>query len=218
MDRMKTFLLYFLGIVGFFFLSLLLEDALLENMYVKMTGEVASSSSIIIDNDAGKASNVNGYMQFRLSNKSNATCDDYVKIDLYSEQGLLAATKYVEITDLEPGTAKTYQVKLNGNELSSYKIAVVDKEQVPDKSNVINILGWEIDLGNFFGMDLSDLSIFGVRLADIFNWENIKTTGANAWNWTINFLNTIPWWGYMIGGSIILWYMPTRFLFGIFPF
>lgn len=216
MARMKTFLLYFLGIVGFFFLSLLLEDALIENMYVKMTGEVSSSSTIIIDNDAGKASNVNGYMQFRVSNKSNTTCDDYVKIDLYSKQGLLATTKYVEITDLKPGTAKTYQVKLNGSELRTYKIAIVD--EAPDKSKVINILGWEIDLGNFFGMDLSDLSIFGVRLADIFNKDNIKTTGSNIWNWTINFLNSIPWWGYMIGGSIILWYMPSRFLFGVFPF
>ena len=219
MARMKTFFLYFLGIVGFFFLSLLLEDALIENMYEKMAGEVASSnSSIVIDNDSGKASNVNGYMQFRLSNKSNEVCDDFVKIDLYSEQGLLAATKYVEITDLEPGMAKTYQVKLNGNELSSYKIAVVDKEQVPDKSNVINLFGWEIDIGNFFGIDLSDLSIFGVRLVDIFNWDNIKTTGANIWNWSINFLNTIPWWGYLIGGSIVLWYMPSKFLFGFFPF
>lgn len=216
MARMKTFLLYFLGIVGFFFLSLLLEDALIENMYVKMTGEVSSSSSIIIDNDAGKASNVNGYMQFRVSNKSNTTCDDYVKIDLYSKQGLLATTKYVEITDLKPGTAKTYQVKLNGSELRTYKIAIVD--EAPDKSKIINILGWEIDLENFFGMDLSDLSIFGVRLADIFNKDNIKTTGSNIWNWTINFLNSIPWWGYMIGGSIILWYMPSRFLFGVFPF
>ena len=124
MARMKTFFLYFLGIVGFFFLSLLLEDALVENMYEKMTGEIASSSSIIIDNDSGKASNVNGYMQFRLSNTSNEVCDDFIKIDLYSEQGLLAATKYVEITDLQPGMAKTYQVKLNGNELSSYKITI----------------------------------------------------------------------------------------------
>ena len=45
MARMKTFFLYFLGIVGFFFLSLLLEDALIENMYEKMAGEVASSNS-----------------------------------------------------------------------------------------------------------------------------------------------------------------------------
>ena len=44
MDRMKTFLLYALGILGFMFLSYVLEDGLIENMYVKMKGEVVSSS------------------------------------------------------------------------------------------------------------------------------------------------------------------------------
>lgn len=215
MARMKTFFLYLFAIVGFLFLSMLLEDALIENMYVKMTGEVASSSEIVIDNDTGKATNVNGYMQFRLSNKSNSPCTDYVKVDLYSKQGLLAATKYVEITDLEPGYSKTYQVKLKGSELSSYKIAIVD--EVPDKTNIINILGWELDLTNVFGMDLSNLSLFGIRIADLFTWDNLKTAGGNAYNLAINVLNTIPWWGYLIGGSIVLWFMPSKFLFGFFP-
>lgn len=215
MARMKTFFLYFIGIVGFFFLSLLLEDALIENMYVKMTGEVTSSPTIIIDNDAGKATSMNGYMQFRISNKSKAKCTDYVKIDLYSEQGLLAATKYVEITDLNAGHAKTYQVKLKGNDLSSYKISIVS--ELPDKTNILNIFGWEVDLTNVFGLDLSEISIFGVKLAEFFTWDNIKTTGSNIWNFTANLLESIPWWGYMIGWWIVLWNMPSKFLFGFFP-
>lgn len=216
MARMKTFFLYLFGIVGFFFLSLLLEDALIENMYVAMSGEVVSSSTIIIDNDAGKATNVNGYMQFRLSNKSNSKCDDYVKIDIYSEQGLLAATKYVEITDLDPGYTKNYQLKLKGNNFSSYKISIVD--EAPDKSNILNLFGWEIDLTNVFGMDLSNLTLFGVKLSEFFTWDNIKTTGGNVWNFTLALLDTIPWWGYTIGWWIILWHMPKGFLFGFFPF
>lgn len=216
MARMKTFFLYAIGIVGFIFISMLLEDALIENMYVKMTGEAISSSDIIIDNHTGKATSVNGYMQFRLSNKSNSTCTDYVKIELYSKQGLLAVTKYVEITDLEPGYAKTYDVKLKGNDFSSYKISIVD--EAPDKTNIINILGWEVDLTNVFGMDLSNFTIFGVRLADIFTWDNLKTTVGNTRSLIVNVLETIPWWGYVIGGSIVLWYMPSKFLFGFFPF
>ncbi|MBR3614247.1 MAG: hypothetical protein IKL55_03620 [Clostridia bacterium] len=218
MARMKTFFIYLSALVGFLFLSLLLEDALIENMYVKMDGEVTSSPTIIIDNYTGKATNVNGYMQFRLSNKSKTKCDDFVKIDIYSEQGLLAATKYVEITDLEPGYTKNYQLKLKGNNFASYKIAVIDASEVPDKSNILNLFGWEFDLTNVFGMDLSNITIFGVKLAEFFTWENIKTTGGNVWNWTTAILNTVPWWGYLIGGSIILWYMPKGFLFGLFPF
>lgn len=218
MARMKTFFLYLFGIVGFFFLSLLLEDALIENMYVKMAGETISSENIIIENASAKATNVNGYMQFRLLNNSNSMCDDYVKIEIYSEQGVLAATKYIEITDLEPGYAKNYQLDLKGNNFASYKIAVIDASEVPDKTNILNLLGWEIDLSNVFGMDLTNITLFGVNLSEFFTWDNVKTTAGNAWNWSVALMNTIPWWGYVIGGSIILWYMPSRFLFGFFPF
>ena len=218
MARMKTLLSYALWIVGFIFISLLLEDALIENMYVKMSGEVTSSPTIIIDNHTGKATNVNGYMQFSLANNSKTECDDFVKIELYSEQGLLATTKYVEITDLKPGYTKNYQLKLKGNNYASYKIAVIDASEVPDKSNVLNLFGWEVDLTNVFGLDLSDLTFFGIKLSEFFTWDNIKTTGGNIWSWTMALLDTVPWWGYLIGGSIIFWYMPKGFLFGLFPF
>ena len=217
MARMKTFFLYAFGIVLFIFLSLLLEDALIENMYVPMSGEVASSSTTVIDNHTGKATNVNGYMQFRISNKSKTQCNDYVKIELYSEQGLLAATKYVEISDLAAGHAKTYQLNLKGNNFASYKIAVIDSSEVPDKSKVLNLLGWEIDLTNVFGMDLSNLTLFGVKLTDLFSWDNIKTAGGNAWSWFKILLESIPWWGYAIGAGIVLWHLPKGYLFGIFP-
>ncbi len=217
MDRMKTFFLYFLGIVGFMLLSYILENGLIENMYVKMTGDVESTAyNITIDNVSGKASNVNGFMQFKLSNNSYETNNSYVKIELYSKQGLLAATKYVQITDLQPGHAKEYQVKFKASEVRSYKISIVN--EVPDKTNIINILGWEIDLTDVFGMDLSNVKLFGVKLSELFTWDNMKTTGENVWSWTVAFLGSIPWWGYVIGGGIILWYMPTGFLFGIFPF
>lgn len=217
MARMKTFFLYLMGIIGFIFFSLLLEDALIANMYVAMNGEVISSPTIIIDNDAGKATNVNGYMQFRLSNKSETMCDDFVKIELYSKQGLLAATEYVAITDLQPGHAKTYNVDLKGTELSSYKLSIVD--EAPDKSNIINIFGFEFDLTNAFGLgiDLTNVSIFGVKIKDIFTVDNIKTAGGNAWNFATNFVKAVPLWGYVIGAGIVLTHMPVGFLFGFFP-
>lgn len=218
MARMKTFLTYALCIVGFIFLSLLLEDALIENMYVKMSGEVTSSPTIIIDNHTGKATNVNGVMQFRLSNKSKTKCDDFIKIDLYSEQGLLAATKYVEITDLNAGYTKDYQLKLKGDNFASYKIAIIDASEVPDKSKVLNLFGWEIDLTNVFGMDLSNLTLFGVKLSELFTWDNAKTAVGNAWGWFKVVLESVPWWGYAIGAGIVSWHMPKGFLFGIFPF
>lgn len=217
MSRMKTFFLYALGIIGFMFLSYVLENGLIANMYKKMDGNVASSSEVKIEDVSGRASNVSGYMNFKLTNLSPYDdVNQFLKIDLYSKQGLHAVTKYVEISDVPSQASKEYQIKFKGYELNGYDISVVS--ELPDKTNIINILGWEIDLSNVFGMDLSDLKLFGVRIADMFAWDNVKTAGENAWTWSVTLMQSIPWWGYAIASGIILWYMPKGFLFGIFPF
>jgi hypothetical protein len=215
---MKTFLLYALGIIGFMFLSYVLENGLIEDMYKTMNGEIIpSSSNLVIEDVTGKASNVNGFMSFKLSNDSSSNIENqYIKIDLYSKQGLYAASKYVKINDLPAESTKNYEVKFKGTEIRSYKLSIVS--ELPDKSNIINILGWEIDLTNVFGMDLTNVTILGVKLTDLFSWENAKVAGSNAWSWTKALLQSIPWWGYAIATGIILWYMPKGYLFGIFPF
>ncbi len=218
MKRMGTFLLYALGIIGFIFLSYILEDGLISGMYKTMTeaGANISSDKIYISDVSGKASYVNGFMKFKLTNNSNAPSSEYVKIELFSKQGLLATTKYVPITDLDSGKSKEYEVKFKANDINSYKLEIVN--EIPDKSNIINVFGWEIDLTDVFGMDLTNATIFGVKLKDIFTWDNLKTAGGNAWSWTKRLLASVPWWGYAIATGIILWYMPRGYLFGIFPF
>ena len=62
-------------IIDFILLSNLLENALIGNMYVKLNGEaVSSNNGIEISDVEGKASNINGFMKFKVKNKSN----DYV--------------------------------------------------------------------------------------------------------------------------------------------
>lgn len=213
MERMRTFLLYALGILGFMFLSYVLENGLIENMYVKMTGNIETSENISIEEVLGKASNVNGFMNFKLTNENVNADDFFVKIDLFSKQGLLAATKYVQIKDLPVGQSKNYQVKFKGSEIRGYKVSIVD--EAPDMSNIINILGWEIDLSNVCGLDLTDAQVFGVKLKDLFTWDNAKTAGQNAWDWSVNLLKSVPTWAYIVAGGIVLWYLPSGYLFGI---
>lgn len=216
MDRMKTFLLYLLGILGFMFLSYILENGLIENMYEKMSGDITPSTyNLSISDVSGKASNVNGIMQFELTNNSQEQSNHFIKIDLFSKQGLLATTKYVRVTDLAPGDSKTYQVKFKGQEIRNYKLTITNI--APDMTNIINVLGWEIDLSDVFGMDLTGVTIFGVKLADIFKWDNAKTAAGNAWSWWLRLLRAVPWWGYAIATGIVIWNLPTRFLFGLFP-
>lgn len=217
MKRMRTFMLYALGIIGFMFLSYILENGLISNMYKTMSGDVVSTSEVVIEDVSGKASNLNGYMNFKITNLSPYnTVNQYLKIDLYSKQGLHAATKYVEIGDLPSQESKNYQIKLRGTELRGYNISVVSN--VPDMTNIINLFGWEVDLTDVFGMNLTDFRIFGVKLSDIFTWDNVQTAGANAWDWSATLLKSIPWWGYAIAAGLIVWYMPNGFLFGVFPF
>ncbi len=218
MKRMRTFLIYALVIVGFMFLSYVLEDGLLLGMYDEIEGRTNTGAyaGMQITELNAKACNVNGYMSFKLKNESKSTVNCYAKIDLYSKQKLLAATKYVEILDFKSQEEKEYQVKFKANEIASYNISLVS--EAPDKTNIINILGWEIDLTNVFGMDLSNLKIFGVKLTELFSWENVKTAGGNALSWMRVFLAAIPWWGYAIGGAIVLWHLPKKYLFGVFPF
>lgn len=205
MDRMKTLLLYALGIIGFMFLSYLLEGGLIDAMYEKIDGDIIPGYNINITDVSGRATNVNGNMKFRLTNDSANLENLYVKIDLYSKQDLLAVTRYLPITDLPVGSSKEYQVSFKGNGIRRYEISIVNN--APDKTNILNILGWEIDLTNVFGMDLSDATIFGVKLTEIFSWDSAKTAAGNMLDWTVNLLESVPWWGYAIATGIIMWYI-----------
>ncbi len=220
MSRMRTFLLYALGIIGFFVLSLILEDALIGNMYKKMDGNIQDNGyAIVVEGVSGRSTNVNGFMKFRLSNTSSSKQNNYyAKIDLYSKRGLLAATKYVDVGDIEPNGYKDYEVKFKGTELKGYNISVISESEIPDKTNIINLFGWEIDLTDVFGMDLTDVTIFGVKLTDLFSWDGVKNAASTGWNFFFNFASNIPWWGYAIGAGIVLWHLPAKFIFGIFPF
>lgn len=207
---MKTFLTYILLIIGFFAISILLENGLLMAMYSRMMGQfdgyyATTNSEFSIDNARAKACNVNGYLSFDLINTTGKFVDTcYVKIDLYNQQDLLADTEYIETKGMQPGDTKPFNIKFKANNIETFRISIVPS--APDKTNIINILGWEIDLTNVFGLgiDLSNVTIFGTKLTDIFSWSNIKTTGQNFWSWFIRFAAGIPLWGYGLGWLVIV--------------
>ena len=222
MDRMRTLFLYVLGILGFIVLSFILEDGLINNMYKPMAGNVQVSSNasqnIAIETLDSSASNVNGYINFRLTNNSDKDIkDEYVKIDLYNERGMLSATKYVKISDLGPGESKEYKVKFKGSNIKDYKVSLLPASETPDLSNVINVFGYDIDLSNVLGLDLSKATIFGRSLKSIFNLNSARNVIGNAWYWGLNIAKSVPWWGYVIATGVILYYLPTGYIFGILP-
>lgn len=220
MDRLKTFFTYLLLIIGFFVVSLILENGLLEDMYKQIAGN-ANGTYINTDNgfsinvDESRASNVSGYLRFRIKNTTGHYIERcYAKIDLYSKQNLLAATKYAEITDFKENEERKFELKFKANEISRYEISML--EDVPDKSNILNLFGWEIDLTDVFGMDLT--RFFGDDVKALLNANTIKETGISIFNWAKVIIASVPTWAYVIAGGIVLWHMPKGFLFGIFPF
>lgn len=210
MDRMKTFLIYVLLIVGFFIVSVLLENGLLIAMYSQISGEFdgyysATNSEFSMDNVSAKACNVNGYLNFDWINTTGKFVDRcYVKIELYNERDLLADTEYIEVRGMQIGDVKPFHIKFKANNIESFRVSVV--ENMPDKTNIIDVFGWEIDLTNVFGLgiDLSNVTIFGAKLSDIFTWNNIKRTGRSFWSWIVAFVTGIPLWGYGIGWLFIV--------------
>ena len=222
MARMKRFLTYFLCLIGFMILSYILEDALLSNMYVKMVGNANSSyDGVTIEDVEASASNVTGTMSFKITDDSNDGKEKYVKVDLYNKRGNLVATKYIPLNNLDENNQKEIMVKLKGKEIRNYNLSVVS--ELPDKSNIMNVFGWEFDTSDVFGMDLSNVTIFGKKLSDlftandVFNPDRIRNGLGGVWNWIISLTSSVPWWGYAIASGIVLWYLPSRFLFGIFP-
>lgn len=210
MSRMKTFLIYALLIVGFIAFSYIVENGFIYNMYKTISGTIDRSyqdSSFETELLGAKASNVSGFITLKVKNTTGSYLDKYyTKVNLYSKLGLLSATKYYEVTDFAESEERTFEIKFKADEITNYEISFAGT--VPDKTNIINILGWEIDLTNIFGIDLTKYS----------NLENIKSSGTNAWNWTISFLNSVPAWAYFAASLVVLWHLPTGYLFGIFPF
>lgn len=210
MDRMKTFLIYVVLIIAFFIVSVLLENGLLLTMYSKIDGELngyyqPGNGKMSFQNISAKACNINGYISFDLINKTEKSIEKcFLKIDLYNEQNLLADTEYVQVTQMQPDDLKSYNIKFKANNIEKFKVSIV--ENIPNKTNIINVLGWEIDLTNVFGLgiDLSNVTIFGTKLTDIFNWSNIKSTGHNFWSWFVHFVTNIPWWGYFGGWLFVV--------------
>lgn len=215
MSTIEKFRNYALWIIGFFIISIILENALIADMYqpiggvangnVMFKGQLNTDLEVTVSE--ARATNMNGYLVLNVKNTTGRYIEKCcAKIDLFTDRGILAATKYVDVSNFEVNETRQFKIKFKGQEIGSYAVSLV--EDAPDKSYILNLFGWEIDLRDVFGMDLTS----------VINLENIKEAGLNFWNLTINFLNTIPAWAYLIAAGIVIWYMPNKFLFGIFPF
>ena len=206
MDRMKTFLIYALIVIGLFAFSKFVEEYAIVTSYGDIAGQTNgeyiaendSNSNLYIQKVSAKARRGDGYINFRIYNTTaNFIEKCYLKISLYNERNQLAATQYVEVNDLNPGEKRDFSVKFKANNIKNYEISII--EEMPDKTNIINVLGWEIDLTDIFGYDLTNLKLFGINVKDVFNWNHAKKKGMDFWMWLQMKVRGVPTWAYIIG-------------------
>lgn len=215
MSTIKNFRNYALWLIGFFIISVILENALIADMYKPMAGTAngnviftgKANADLEVTVEDARATNMNGYLVINIKNTTGKYIEKCcAKIELFTERSVLASTKYVDISKFEANETRQFKIKFKGQDIASYSVSLI--EDAPDKSYILDFFGWEIDLRNVLGMDLTS----------VINLNNLKETGLNIWGVTINFMKTIPTWAYMIAAGIVIWYMPKGFLLGIFPF
>lgn len=210
MNKLKTFLIYVLIIVGFFIISEFLSGELIKQMYVSLDGSVieefeykGEKTALSVEILEAKATRMNGYITARVTNNTDNLIDKaYLKIDMFAKKDLKAVSRYMEITDLKPGEAQNYTLKFRAGYVDTYRVAV--KEDFPDEKYIFELFGYEFNTKSILGMDLSDY----------IDAQAIKDAGYNGITSIFAFIGklghsfvvaaqSVPWWGYVGALAII---------------
>jgi hypothetical protein len=192
-----------------------MERGLIWEMYETIDGESISSYTTEAGEDnnlkvevlSANATNINGKMRVRVTNTSGHDIDScYAKVDLYNDLGNVVSTEYIKVEDFKNGASREYDINFSAKNVEGYKIALGEKEpEVPD--GIVNIMGWDVDMSNVFGMDLS-------RFKGLFNGNDVKNGLKTGWDYSIAFAKRVPWWAYAVGAGIIAYYTPMGYMFG----
>ena len=220
MKRMKTFAIYALCIIGFYIFSVAAERVLIDQMYTPMTGssngnlvlaDNAASSELTVEVLEASSTSQNGRIKLKITNTSGHFIEKCAaRIDLFTKRNVLAATEYCELNNFEVDESRIIEIKFNATDIASYKVTL--QEEAPYKDpNVVNILGWDVNLKNILGLDLS-------KYKNMIDGESIKNGLSYRWGLALNFARSLPTWVYVVATGIVVWHLPKGYLLGIFPF
>ena len=133
MNSMKKYLIYVLWLVGFFIFSEFLINVGLNSTYKQIERTNENDAISIYQQEATR---VNGRIRGILD-KSKVN-GKYLKFDLYSKRNVLVGQKYIEINQDEDTPNQNFELLFKANEVSSYKVDVVnEKEQLEHELEII---------------------------------------------------------------------------------
>lgn len=161
MARLRRFLIYFLIFLAFYFLSNIAIIHILKSTYKdRLSG--ATTDSPYIEIEEFQTTLTNGYIKGKVTNNTGEDMiDKVVKVDLISPRGVVVGTKYVDVGTIRAGETKDFETHFNYDNVTSSKVSLIDKSEVPDKSN-----------------------------AKLFEWDNLKFDKLNLpwYAWVFGFL------------------------------
>ncbi len=125
MDRLKTFLIYALIVVGFIILSEFLINVGLNSEYEPIT-RIDNTKEVQIYQ--AEATLANGRIRGIIQNTDSDISNKYAKFSFYSERNLLLGKKYIKIDTLENGKVQPIELFFKLEDIGSYSVEIVDEK------------------------------------------------------------------------------------------
>ena len=126
MDRMKTFLIYALIVVGFIILSEFLINVSLNSQYKDIERTDQTSQVQIYQ---AEATLVNGRIRGVVTNSGDVDLSNkYIKIDFYSERDVFLGRKYIQINQLQKDESQALELFFKLQDVKNYSVEIVDEK------------------------------------------------------------------------------------------
>ena len=133
MNRLKTFLIYILIIVGVYILSNILIFIGLNVNYNPITTKSNIPEQISIQK--AEATLVNGRIYGTITNNQESNANGkYIKAEIYSSKDKLLGTKYLTISNIDKGSTENFKIFFKAEDACYYNINLVDNVEQQSES------------------------------------------------------------------------------------
>ena len=135
MDRMKTFLIYLLIFIAFYFFVDFASFAYVKTTYNDLTKFVIDVQNPTIKVKEAKSTYVNGYIKGSLLNNSEEEIkEEYLKFEFFSKRDVLLGRKFVKLENMVANQEKDFEVSFNLEDVDNYKISVASPNEIENAS------------------------------------------------------------------------------------
>lgn len=140
MDRMKTFLIYALCVIGLAILSEFLINVGLNSVYKDIERKDDISQVVIYQ---AQADMVSGRIKGIATNSEpEELSNKYVAIDFYSERDVHLGKHYIEMGELEANANKPFEVYFKLQNVDYYQVSIVDEKD--SEASLIEVIKGEL--------------------------------------------------------------------------